>query len=113
MADRLASEEPLTIDEKEMVENLLREQIVRPKKKRGVGRPEGNGPDIMASFLVLYCVGLGRNPFRNETSDAQSACDIVAEAYRRTGNKPTSYSGVKAAFLHFRKTAEIKWTKKP
>ena len=78
------------------------------KEKQRTGRSSEHFHHL-AFLLVGVLVGKGLKPFRNETSDVQCACDVVADAFRKVGWSPTSYSGVKNAFFTMKKSENVQW----
>ena len=74
------------------------------QKGRGKGRPAGSDLHgsiwIIAHILSHAGMNLSRN---NESAEATSAFDAVADALRSLGEKPNSYSGVSGAFYSYPK----------
>jgi hypothetical protein len=73
--------------------------------KEAAGRKQGNSPlknlgrDLALAFAVDRACELGGlRPTRNEASDGQSGCSVVADALRRIGYEELSEAGVVKAY---------------
>lgn len=75
----------------------LRGEWVPPKK---AGRKRRYAWDFNIWLLARVLIDVYEiTPTRNDVSDVESACDVIAEAIRRMGETPTSYGGVKSVYL--------------
>jgi hypothetical protein len=78
----------------------------RPIPARREGAPTRWEVQIHLAEFIRNLVDQGWRPTRNDDpsprADPISACDIVAEAMKRVGAKPSSYSGVKRAWIEIR-----------
>lgn len=60
--------------------------------------------DRAIALTINELVGLGLNATRNAVSASDSACDVVSEVLRESGNRRMSYSGVERIWKNYNKT---------
>lgn len=99
LAHKLANNMEFTPRERRfLIYTLLNSSSLKPTSSRR-GRPP-KSHDLMALYLVEFCRGRGIKVFRNETQEKnECAIDLVSIAFEKLGFGPTSYSGVKNAYL--------------
>lgn len=112
IADRMEKKLPLSDDDVAFAAEILRTPGQPSEERRRAGRPATADRRILVGLLVFCCVTLGLRPFRDEMAAPDTACDVVANAFRRLGKRPTTYSGVKAAYIEFRKSVDLEWPEK-
>jgi hypothetical protein len=78
----------------------LRGEVTRPKARSGAKNQAFLHTQIWMTVLELVKVHRMKAT-RNDTSEATSACDAVADALAELGLKPTTFHGVKRIWLHF------------
>ncbi len=85
---------------------VLLGEIKPPKKVVGKSKLANLYRDLKIACLVADAESLGLKPTRNEASNRQSACDVVAELFT-TRRSPISYSGVAKIWGRYKDTEPL------
>ena len=78
----------------------LRGEVTRPKAGSGAKTQVFLHTQICTAVLTLVHE-YGMKATRNDSSEATSACDAVADALAELGLKPTTFHGVKRIWLYY------------
>ena len=97
----ILDEKPLPDALREWLVRFLQGKIATPVRQRG--RKSSSMMQIHIMWAVQAVVEKGFSATRNDTSDPQSACDIVASALCQAGYSPMAYEGVKKIWFKVRK----------
>jgi len=100
-------DKPLSKESQHYLLRILWEAKAAECRTVGGQKPETHG----TIYIIVYILShMGMKATRNDASSQKtSACDAAAEAMRRIGKKPNSFSGVKDAYYKKRNEYHAAW----
>ena len=103
----LQYDEPLSKESRHYLLRAMWDEKAADNRPVGAPQAETHGTVYLLVYILSH---MGMNATRNDESHHKiSACDAVAEAMRKNGRTPNSFSGVKNAFLTKRKKYHAAW----